>query len=385
MSIYSVLDILGFLLAIYCISHKGKNNNKACMMFLFLWGIIVGLRGYGVGNDTSGYTYFYSGQVYPSLVFTNYGTLDLPADEIEMGFVILSRILALISTSPTFFFLIVSFLFFFTIYHFYKDNKFGIICLLWLFTSTYSMMNIIYAVRQCFSLGILFGGIILLEQCLLKYQNKLFCLKNIIYDKILLLSLFLIFLSVFVHRTSAVAIVLYFMVRSVRINKSIAYTVVILSGCLSLFSLSLIQEYFDMFFILMGDVSVNNFETLSRLQDTMDENHVSFLNLLSFILPCLVTIMYASKEEINSISFKLYIAAISLYSLFNSSPFMARFIVVFMILGYPAAVPSIAYKNKKLMSFYLLMTVYYLYKMVNQYANWPVKISSDLPYMFFWE
>ena len=130
---------------------------------------------------------------------------------------------------------------------------------------------------------------------------------------------------------------------------------------------------------------MNNFDILARYQDSMEISNVSFLNLASFALPCIVTIVYSSKEEINKSSFKFYLIAVCLYLMFCSSPFVARFIVAFWILGYPAAIPTAISKNKNLLVFYVLMTCFYLWKMVSQYANWPIKISSDLPYMFFWE
>lgn len=388
MSIYSIVDLLGGIMAFYCVfcynNYNIKSNNKAVFLFLFLWTILVAFRGYGVGNDTSGYAFYFSGKTYPSLVFTNYGTVNNPVDEIEIGFVLLTKILSFVSSSPTFLFSVVSILFFSAIYRFYRNNKFGIIAILWLFTSTYSMMNIVYALRQCFSLGIFFWGIIVIECQLSKNTGLLFLKKKTFFSNYyVLLGLFLVLLSLFVHRTSALVLVIYILAKFCKVNKLISISVVSFCFVFSLFSISTIIDYFNLLFVLIG--GVNNFDILARYQDSMEISNVSFLNLASFALPCIVTIVYSSKEEINKSSFKFYLIAVCLYLMFCSSPFVARFIVAFWILGYPAAIPTAISKNKNLLVFYVLMTCFYLWKMVSQYANWPIKISSDLPYMFFWE
>ena len=145
MSIYSIVDIITFILIVYCVLCKNsKCQNRVISFFLIVWTLLVSLRGYGVGNDTSGYAYFFSGKLYSSLNFVNYGTIDNPAEDIEFGFVLISRLLSILSSSPTFLFTVIAVIFFSAIAQFYRNSHLGCISLLWLFTSTYSMMNIIY-------------------------------------------------------------------------------------------------------------------------------------------------------------------------------------------------------------------------------------------------
>lgn len=385
MSIYSILDILGFIFVMYSLFFRRKYQKRICYIYLLFWTILVSLRGYGVGNDTSGYAYFFSGKVYPSLLFNSYGTLALPDTEIEGAFVWIARVLSFISTSPTFLFSVIAIPFFSAIYYLYKDKIFGGIGLLWLFTSTYSMMNIMYVERQCLSLGILFWGIIFLEKEMEKSEVKIVGYKHFLKQRNAILALCMLILAAFVHKTSAIAVVLYFAIRWMKVRKIYAAIAVLLCVSISLTSVSVIQQYFDMFFALLGGISWNSLDVMARYQDSMETNNISFLNLASFALPCLVTIFFSSKDEIQRRDFKMYITAICMMLLFSSSPFMARFIVVFLILGYSAAIPAFALKNKILLTFYISISVFYLWKMVNLYANWPVKISTDLPYVFFWE
>lgn len=168
-------------------------------------------------------------------------------------------------------------------------------------------------------------------------------------------------------------------------SKIWAYFLVFVSFIISLFYFSDLQYFFDYLFISIEGISFQDYSVLSRYQDTMESGNVSFLNLASFVLPCIVSIYCASENEINNKNFKMYIMSVCLYNLFSSSTFMLRFIGVFFILGYPSAIPNATSKNKILLSFYLSITLYYLLKMINIYANWPVNISSDLPYKFVWE
>ena len=383
MSIYSIIDIIGFSFALYCILFNRNNRrlqNRFIYLFLTFWAILVSFRGYGVGNDTSGYAYFFSGEIYDSLKFVNYGTIENPNEDLESGFVWICKGLSYISNSPTFLFTIIAILFFSAIYRLYINKIFGIIGLLWLFTSTFSMMNIIYVSRQCLSLAILLWGIIIIEKINIKWVSNSDNVKKSIF-----IGMTFIILSLFVHRTSIFLTFIYLILKYVNISKKLAYISVISTFLLALFFYSSILFYFDLFFSTIDGISVQNLDVLSRYANTMEGEYISFLNLASFTLPCLVTIYFSSKEEINSLSFKCYVLAICFVNMFSSSVYMLRFIVFFFILGYPLAVPKVATNNKLLFSFYLSITIYYLFKMLNIYANWPIKISSDLPYMFFWE
>lgn len=89
-------------------------------------------------------------------------------------------------------------------------------------------------------------------------------------------------LAAFVHKTSAIAIVLYFAIRWMKVRKIYAAIAVLLCFSISLTSVSVIQQYFDMCFALLGGISWNSLDVMARYQDSMETNNISFLNLASF-------------------------------------------------------------------------------------------------------
>lgn len=386
MSIYSIVDITAYLFVICCsLRDNVRCQNRIILWFLIAWTILVSFRGYGVGNDTSGYAYFFSGNIYKSLNLQNYGTIDDPVEELEFGFIFISKFLSIISSSPTFLFTVIAIVFFSGIYHLYRDKNTGAIGLLWLFTSTFSMMNIIYAARQCLSLGFFIWGILLFDRSFIKIGLSSLFSKCNFKNKYFFGGVVFIILSLIVHRTSIFILVIYIIMSYIRIEKVMAYSLVIISSIISLQFFSVWQNYFDLLFLSLDGVSFNDFSVLTRYQDTMEVENVSFLNIISFVLPCIVSIYFATESEIKDKGFKMYITSICLYNLFSSSTYMLRFIVIFFIIGYTSAIPKATSKNKVLQLFYLAITSFNVWKMVNLYANWPTHISSDLPYKFFWE
>ena len=102
MCIYFVVEVIMLFLVLISYRKSTKVNNTLFAFSCFLWVIVFGLRGYNVGNDTSGYAAFFDGSNTSGL---GYGTVDSPGETIEIGFVIFSQIIHFFSSSPTFFFL----------------------------------------------------------------------------------------------------------------------------------------------------------------------------------------------------------------------------------------------------------------------------------------
>ena len=64
---------------------------------------------------------------------------------------------------------------------------------------------------------------------------------------------------------------------------------------------------------------------------------------------------------------------------------VTRLNLLFLILGFTVVVPEKVEKNDKLRMFYILATLYYLWRAYAGFENWPFWQDSSLPYYFFWE
>ena len=112
MCVYFVVIMLMVLFVILTYNSTMNKQNKYLALFLSIWCLLFGLRHKSVGNDSTGYAAFFEGHGDTWI----YGTINSPGDNIEWGFVEISRLLNLISSSYTFYFLVISILFIIPIY-----------------------------------------------------------------------------------------------------------------------------------------------------------------------------------------------------------------------------------------------------------------------------
>ena len=168
-------------------------------------------------------------------------------------------------------------------------------------------------------------------------------------------------------------------------SKRIGYSVVTGSFLVSIFFQSQIGVFFDNVLFFIGGFNNDIVSLLGdRYADTFGETSSSFIRNLSWTIPCLLTLSFTDKEKIKSFYVKCYIFSVSAFLMFNASYMITRLNLVFLILGFTASLPDAISKNIKLRIFYILVTLYYLWRAYIGFEKWPITDSS-LPYYFIWE
>lgn len=380
--IYFIVEIIIFLLFFYS-KDKGKQHEEYGMiMACCLWAMVFGLRAYCVGNDTPNYAAFFENRGTPYL---GYGTVDRPGSTMEWGFVLVSRILHYISNSATFLFTSIAFSLFGCVYYIYakecRANMVWSFLLLNIIGVTF--LSLIPMVRQTMSI------------CLLLLS--LFFFYRFYDDKIKYFNFFsninfwifagLFFLAIFTHRSSIMMFGILLLSSILKNTRTISYIIIIVAFLVSTFWGSIISETMETVLSNVSGFEDDNVSILgSRYEDTINDTHgISLIRKLSFMIPIFVTIRYTDEKEINTFFFKNLITAFTVLFLFSTSYMMNRLSVVFLVLGMCKFVPASAMtKGSKLFYFYILVTIYYLWRAFVAYGKWPIT-DSTLPYYFFWQ
>lgn len=370
-----------FMFVLYEIGKKKPVANKDLFICCILWALLAGLRAYCVGNDTPGYTAFFEGT---NVKGFGYGTVLFPGDTIEWGFVALSRFLHKISENGTFFLLANGLLVYLSIFLIYKDKKYGLWGFLIFMTIGNNFVALNTAIRQSFSIGILLIGIYFIQKLPLK-DKSISWYRYLKQPYGIIGILFCVFAGM-VHRTSIMLFPLLALVWAVPMTKKIAYTCVGFAFIVSLFFSSYIGAFFDTMLTLIGGMSNENVALLGdRYSNTFGETSSSIIRSLAWTIPCLVCIESINKEKIKSFYMKCYIFSVSAYLLFSASYMVTRLNLLFLILGLTIVIPEKVEKNYKLKIFYILATLYYLWRAYAGFEKWPIWQDSSLPYYFFWE
>lgn len=380
--IFFVVEIILLLLFLYS-KDKDRICERKCMIVAcILWTLIFGLRAYCVGNDTPGYAAFFENRGTPYL---GYGTVDCPGSTMEWGFVLVSRILHYISNSATFLFTSIAFCLFGCIYYIYvKGSSSNMVwCFLLLNIVGVTFINLIPMVRQTMSISLLFLSLLFFYRFYDVQMKILHYFKNIYFW----IFIVLLILSIFTHRTSIIIFGILLMLSVLKITRNLSYIIIIGAFVVSTFWGTIISETMD---IILGNISGLKDENISllgtRYEDTISDTHgISLIRKLSFMIPMVVTIRYTEEKELSSFFFKNLIVAFACIFLFSTSYMMNRLSVVFLVLGMCKFVPASAMtKGSKLFYFYILVTIYYLWRAFVAYGKWPIT-DSTLPYYFFWQ
>ena len=381
MCIYFIVEMLMFLFVILMLKNRNSVDNKILLLFCFLWTLIAGLRSYVVGNDTMGYTAFFEGTNRGGV---GYGTVQFPGETIEWGFVALSRLLHQISENGTFFLFINGLLVYFSIFLIYKNRKYGLWGLLMFMTIGNNFVALNTAIRQSFSIAILLVGLYFIS--LMPKKDKTISWYRYIQKPYALIGICLCIFAGTVHRTSIMLFPLLALVWFMPMRKKIAYACVSVAFIISIFFASYVGTFFDTMLTLIGGLSDDNVALLGdRYSDSFGETSSSLIRNLAWVIPCLACIGNSSGEKIKSFNMKCYIFSVCAYLLFSASYMVTRLNLVFLILGFTVAVPEKVEKNEKLRMFYILATLYYLWRAYAGFEKWPVWQDSSLPYYFFWE
>lgn len=378
MCIYFVVIILMLLFVILTYNSTTNKQNKYLAAILSIWSLLFALRHKTVGNDSSGYAAFFEGHGDTWI----YGTINSPGDDIEWGFIVISRLLHLISSSYTFYFLIISLIFIIPMYFYYKDKKYGIWSLLFFIVMSKTFFGLPVMVRQTMSIGL-----VLIALLFFIHAKIDFTYKNIIHNKNVVFGVALFVFSIFVHRTSLILFPLLLVVFFLRINKKVCYIVVIITFLISILGRELISDYFELILGLVGNVSDDNVNLMqARYEDAFASRDFSLVRASAWTIALILSIWSSNKEDISKYNYKCLIVAFVLYMLLGTSSMGLRISVVFQIIGFSVIVPSSIADKKSIRCLFALLTLAFIVNSYSNFESWKnEKIDSGLPYYFFWE
>lgn len=378
MCIYFVVIILMLLFVILTYNSTTNKQNKYLAVILSIWSLLFALRHKTVGNDSSGYAAFFEGHGDTWI----YGTINSPGDDIEWGFIVISRLLHLISSSYTFYFLIISLIFIIPMYFYYKDKKYGIWSLLFFIVMSKTFFGLPVMVRQTMSIGL-----VLIALLFFIHAKIDFTYKNIIHNKNVVFGVALFVFSIFVHRTSLILFPLLLVVFFLRINKKVCYIVVIITFLISILGRELISDYFELILGLVGNVSDDNVNLMqARYEDAFASRDFSLVRASAWTIALILSIWSSNKEDISKYNYKCLIVAFVLYMLLGTSSMGLRISVVFQIIGFSVIVPSSIADKKSIRCLFALLTLAFIVNSYSNFESWKnEKIDSGLPYYFFWE
>ncbi len=381
--IYFIANIFVLFLSLYS-ANRRKSTEKTCMILSCVtWALLFGLRAYTVGNDTPNYAAYYENRNTP---YIGYGTVEHPGDSIEWGFIAITRLLYTFSDSASFFFSVVAVTLFFGIYQIYsKESKSNMTwCFLLLTITGLSFIGLISMMRQTMSISIFLLSLYFFYsfhnqretdwKCWKKNMNLVFFISCAIF-------------SILIHRTSIILLGGLLLLLLWKNNRKISYIAIISSFIISLFYGNIINYTMEFVLNFIGSVSEDKIALLgNRYEETMhDTGGASLIRRFSYLIPVLVTIKYTEEKDINSFCFKCMLVAFIGLFCFSVSYMMNRLVTVYLVLGMCKFVPPPAMKKgSKLYSFYMSVTLYYLWRIFVGYGNWPVT-DSTLPYYFFWQ
>lgn len=367
---------------VFAFNGTRKESNNALLFSCLLWAFIAGFRAYCVGNDTAGYTAFFEGTNYKGI---GYGTVDMPGDTIEWGFVALSRFLHSLSSSGTLFLLVNGLIVYIAIFLTYRNLRYGLWGLLIFMTIGNNFIALNTAIRQSFSIGFLLIGLYFISRLPSK-AKKMSWYRYLKQTPNCIIGIVCCLFAATIHRTSIMLFPLLGLVWFVPMTKKVGYACVGFAFIFSLFFSSYISTFFDSILLFIGGLSDDNVALLGeRYEDSFGETSSSFIRNLAWTVPCLCAVAYANKDKMKSFNMKCYVFSVCAYLLFSASYMVTRLNLVFLILGFAVAVPEQVEKNKKVRVFYILVTLYYLWRAYAGFEKWPFYQDSSLPYKFFWE
>lgn len=377
MCIYLVLQIIIFGFVIYTYNKNIKIKNRYLLITCILWALLYGLRGYVVGNDTSGYALFFENQK-----GAGYGTIDNPDETLEWGFILIAKILSLITNWPTFFFLVQAFAMYFLIYNEYKGKYGGLWGLLCFTTMSESFMALIIPVRQSFSIII----VILSLLCFRQIEDH-HSFGRLLRNKWFWTGILLFIFSINVHRSSIILFPLLLLIYFVPLNKFAAQCIVVIVFVTTMFLPDAIGDFFD---LVLSQVSGISDETVNLMASRYafnwgESGGYTWLKMFSWCVPFFVTITLTEKKLINSFNFKCLIMAFILYVMLGRSTMVIRISLLFQVLGFMMFIPNKVFRDKKLAGLYLIFTVLFIYSRYAQYIRWNTLFDTNIPYYFFWE
>jgi len=365
-------------------SHKMSRKNVA-RWFAFvciLWVLIFGLRGYGVGNDTIGYSNFFQNK---NSAYEDYGNVT-KGSEMEPGFIFIARIVKFISDSPTIFFTVLAvwlFYFIYKIYFIVCGSRRSLGSLLVVFIIANSFVTLMVAIRQSTAICVLLTGIYILLKNKDAYRGSW---KDVIHSWKLLAGLIIIVSTVIIHKAFILLVPIMLLAYFLKLQKRTMYIMIGTSLVLSIFFMREMGQLFNSLFIFFGnaDISFVNTNVMDIYAKDFGVNTQKIITTIAWVAPLILTIHLSDKKQYKTFFFNCYVFSVCFFLLFSTSFLIERINTPFVLLGFTQFMPVIVNKSPRWRAVYLFFIFLMLANAFIRYSNWP-KTDSCIPYYFFWE
>lgn len=385
MCIYLYLLVVMFAFVCLSFNAKPELRNKYFAFCCCLIVLVLGLRGYYVGNDTPAYAKFISGYRYVRIF--GYGTVDKPEETLEWGFVTLMRIIHVFTSNPTVIFLLQQSFLFTTIFYLYKrvNPKFALWNLLLFFVLNHGQFVFLsVALRQAISTSFL-----LLAVCVIEYKKReINGFKGKWFrNKYLILSLFIMLMSAMMHRISIILFPLVLISYFLKTPKSVAIGIIAVTSLIAMYVPDTFNKMFDMLLANIDGVSYEKINLMGeRYKDAFDDStSQKVIFLFSRAAIPIFVIYFMDKKKVAPVFLNCILISTVISLIMSGSNMVARLVQVFAIIGGAAYVPMAAKRNLFVKYAMMVVTVGYLYKCYTAFVNWDYAQDSFLPYKFFWE
>lgn len=372
MHIYAIISIVLFLA--FCIEQK--TNSMLLKNRLFYLGslLVVGqlaFRSDNIGMDTLLYCQFFDGSG------SRYGVVGKIDDGIEVGFQLVSWILSLVSSSHFWFIFSTSLLlmlpFLFIIN---RDCRNSRILPLFLYMNIWTLLIVSQtAFRQNMSVSFLMFAYIVFTAKSVDESKQKFTRY---------LSIVLLVLAYFVHKSVAIAVCLAFVAYFIKWNKKYSIIALLVSLVVTMRLNNLFAVLFAFFSLYLGDI-----DATSRMIDLYyDNEQYSLYGETTFnalgpvtLLTCLLVYM-SDEEDRKSFFFKMLMMGTITYNIGASFPLMAR--TLFGILMFAIMFTPSRLKENRIA--YIVLLLLCMFFIRNEIVYWqPNPDTHFLPYTFFWE
>lgn len=371
-----------FLIA--SIAHK-MSRQSISRWFVFvciLWVLIFGLRGYGVGNDTPGYSNFFQNK---NIGYDDYGNVTKGSD-MEPGFIFIARIIKFIADSPTIFFTVLAIWLFYFIYKIYfivcgSQRSLG--SLLVIFIIANSFVTLMVATRQSAAICVLLTGIYILLKNKGTYRGSW---KDVIRSWKLLAGLIIIASTVLIHKSFILLVPIMLLAYFLKFKKRTMYIMIGTSLVLSLFFMRELGQLFNSFFVFFGNAEISfvNTNIMEIYGQNFGGNNQKIITFIAWVTPLILTIYLSDKRQYKTFFFNCYVFSVCFFMLFSTSYLIERINTPLVLLGFTQFMPAIVNKSPKWRTVYLFFIFLMLANAFIRYSNWP-STDSCIPYYFFWE
>lgn len=359
-----------------------KMTRQMLVVICYIWVLIFGLRGYNVGNDTDSYVDFFLNK--SSNLGIGYGNVSEDS-KLEPGFLLISRVIHMITSSYTVWFTIIASWLWYSIYRLYfKVTEYKKIAagLLVVFLIINSFITLMVAMRQATAICVFLSGLCLViensRNC--SKWKDLFSRKKAIVGGLLMLS------TVFIHKSMFILLPLIFLASIMNFKKKALISCVIASSVISFLYADNIGILFNTFFIGIGDLGIEflSSDVMRIYAEDFGGNTQKFTTHIAWVLPAILNIHLSSEKETKNLFFNLYIISVCFFLLFSTTFLIERINTVLILLGFTKFLPTVATQNTKWRIVYIVLIFLMFIVAFNRYNNWPTT-DSCIPYQFFWE